>query len=809
MQTTKTMSCLAVATATAMASLGSAGCETLTSAPDAEVIELGLENWATDGAVLRTIAVTAAPGEVKRFRVTTDAFRATLDQTTSEPAQLSAKHYEYDHAGVVSVSPTVDAVADGTERAWTLRLANLGTGTLTGTLTVAHLVASPAPPVDEGGGYELGAELRRQAVAVDAGTTKTLKVSAVALRAALTQAGQVPARLSAKNYTYDLYGETGVSPTVDAVADATLRYWTLRIQNLGTETLTGEVVVWELLQKAAPEPDPEPDQPPFVPGPIPTLADPVQAHNTWCTYQATAPYVKTVAWEHPDVQAAMRGLALGYRSIISYAQWKVPFGLEAEPSTATPERLAAIRARNYVRALCGEHRDQPSMIAAKLAVLAQATTYAGPGELEAVDTSKNLMAQLTYPAYERMVAVMGAVYGHRRAALADPNDGYHYGYGRTEWTSRRVERSVAPWTHCEMKFMFTHYLLAGSPSISAGSSFAEIQAYETAYAAYRAAECTADDLAWMYNFRGHVNFHPLWLESNGFVQNARRARGAELSRGARDYYLHPFASRHAAARAAWGTYLLYPDADHAKMIQASDAGGGPILYVTDQDTDHDGLADYRLFDEFGCGDQGVSSSVPSENCNMVTWGTAFYAKNTTGHAAAWDPTWITTPDLGFLSSFTTFEARMGRLNQAIDRHTNWGPTGYYQIDASDPGDFSPRFFGAYSPIVAASYEISASDWFAKRDYTTSDPWEAGRTKWMYFMRFRAEHYYDEARLKAGDPLDFTRHYLNETSLSNDYYGERALDHFGWIPEGEIHAVVYLAYGDRGEAPPAPASVGAP
>ena len=36
-------------------------------------------------------------------------------------------------------------------------------------------------------------------------------------------------------------------------------------------------------------------------------------------------------------------------------------------------------------------------------------------------------------------------------------------------------------------------------------------------------------------------------------------------------------------------------------VQSED-GGGPILYVTDQDTDGNGVADYRLFDEDGCGD---------------------------------------------------------------------------------------------------------------------------------------------------------------------------------------------------------------
>ncbi len=38
-------------------------------------------------------------------------------------------------------------------------------------------------------------------------------------------------------------------------------------------------------------------------------------------------------------------------------------------------------------------------------------------------------------------------------------------------------------------------------------------------------------------------------------------------------------------------------------------------------------------------------------------------------------------DLGFFAAFPTFEERAARFNQAVDRHTNWGPTGYYMLIA--------------------------------------------------------------------------------------------------------------------------------
>ncbi len=532
----------------------------------------------------------------------------------------------------------------------------------------------------------------------------------------------------------------------------------------------------------------------------PALSRPVQYENTWCTYADSPPYVRAVAWEHADVQAAMSALLAGYRSTFSYTEWRVAYGLEPDKSGTAQERAHA-KARNYMRVICGEHRDYPDMIQDKLQVIGQHTLAAGPGELATVDTDANLFDQLTYPAYTRLVNVMRTM--HTARSQGGALDGYHYGFGAFGYGSRRVDNSVPPFTQCEMKFVFENYLVAGAPTTIVPAQ------YESELASYRNTQCSAEDLAYMFNFRGHVNFQPLWLESNAFMHNSRRARGAELSTGARDTYLRPFATRYAAARKAWATNLFHNDVDHAQMIAASQSGGGPILYITDQDTDDDGLSDYRLFPDLGCGDQGVGLSVPSQNCNMVSWTTAWYTPSTTGHTSKWDATLWGQPDMGFMASFGTFQERMDRFNQALDRHTNWGPTGYYMLDATSPGDTSPRFFGAYSPIVAASYDVSASDFFVRRDYPSTDPFEQGRAKWLFVMRFPVASYYDEKDLAAGKAMDFDSHYFNETSLSNDFYDERALDHWGYIEASEAYSQIYLTYGARGEQPPVPTAVPAP
>jgi hypothetical protein len=134
------------------------------------------------------------------------------------------------------------------------------------------------------------------------------------------------------------------------------------------------------------------------------------------------------------------------------------------------------------------------------------------------------------------------------------------------------------------------------------------------------------------------------------------------------------------------------------------------------------------------------------------------------------------------------------------------------MEDASPTNASPsqiRYIGAYSPIVACSYDISASNGFASGDYPTTPPFEQGVTKWMFVMKFRADHYYDEVAMRAGEKMNFDTDYFNETSLSNDYYVERALDRFGWVPGGDLHANIYFVYGARGEQPPALEDIPAP
>ncbi len=754
--------------------------------------DLGSIGTKDDSVTHREVAIDLAPGAVKRFRVTAHRFHAAFGQDDAgdglEAAMLSAKHYDIELEGPSAHDPQLEAAApagqDEVLRNWTLRVHNLGTGQLTGTLAIEAIVELPA---------DGDALLREVAVEIPAGGVKRFRIAGPSIVASLTTSPAALSQLSAKHYDIEAVGDSSTNPTLEVLSPGDeIRNWTVRVHNLSADTLTGQLRV-EIRREVPP--------PPATTG-RPNATSPVQASNEFATYAEAPPYVAAVEWAHPLIQRAMAAMGPGYRSIFTYGEWRVAYGLENE-RTGTDEEKRDKKVRNFIRVLVGELRDYPDLLRQRLTVIADHQSYAAADEVPSFDTTENLFDQLSFPAYQKMVQVMGMVHAHRAAELASGGDGYHYGFGDHGYGSRRVDDAVAPWNHCDMKFMFNNYMTENAPAWPNAAD------YEAQYAVYRDTECTPNDFEWMYNFRGHVNFQPLWLESNAFNMNSRRARGATISRGDESYYQRPFATRHAAARSAWGSYLFYRDEDHRALMGASEYGGGPILYITDQDLDEDGLADYRLFDTDGCGDQGVGRPIPADNCNMVSWDEAWRTPNTTGHASAWNASDLGQPDMGFLSAFTSYDDRMARFNQALDRHTNWGPTSYYMLDASNAGDTSPRFYGAYSPIVAASYDVSASAFFITRDYSTTSDFERGRAKWLFVMKFPASRYYDSRDLEAGRAIDFDENYFSEPSLSNDYYDERALDHWGYIPGEEHHAQVYLTYGDRGDAVPTRIAIPAP
>lgn len=518
--------------------------------------------------------------------------------------------------------------------------------------------------------------------------------------------------------------------------------------------------------------------------------------------------------------------------------------------------VAKANYENFVKTLLGEFRDYPYMIKVKLEVLALHTQANVKGVQNDAKDPNYLFDSLTGEGYSRLRWIMSTVYSAREAKLnPGGSSGYNYPWGENGHVCNRTDVGVPAFTHTEMRYIFDVWLQDPKHTVAANETLAsvaqkykvqpaalaqhnglaptatlqagqvikipahrkfELEGYEAGLKKYAAEKASPADANFRYDFRGHKNWKPNEFECNAFVWLSRDAAQVYLGQVQKgetpdpSYYQRPFATRYEKTKQCMGAYLLYPEEHHVHMRQASQSGGGCHLYVDNEDQNQDGLADYRLFpDVMGQGDIGLESqALPADRvyAQPVTRnGISTFDKGAFASAADWGfnkmtaVTGSTRQALardnvfkpGDSDAEATFKYRMSRVNQALDRHTNWGPTHM----------FSPKAYrvnkrqairGAYSPIVAMSYEISKSHSFATGDYPATHPKDQGRTKWMFIMKYPAKNYYDEQRLKAGEPIVWNDYYLNEASLSNDYYSERALDKFGWIPADDVHAAPYLA-----------------
>lgn len=584
---------------------------------------------------------------------------------------------------------------------------------------------------------------------------------------------------------------------------------------------------------------------------LPTLRDTIVYDNEFATYIDKPPFVQTVKWNHPLIKACEaafgqwdatgKQVAPGIgRSTMSYGDHLKMYGLnEADDwngqkglymywfnKPASPERekqlagidkkVARANYENFIKTVLGEYRDYPFMIKTKLEIVSKHTPVNKKGAQTAPADKAFLFDSLTGDGYSRLRWILDAVYSAREAKLNPTPSRFNYAWGEVGHGCRRTDNSVRPFSHAEMRYIFETYLQGP------GKAF-DLASYEAGLATFIQQKCdpspTGPDLGYLYDFRGDKNFKANWMECNSFIWNSRhycRKYETEVAKNLTPdpaYFQRPFATRYARSRELLSMYLFYQNDHHQHLKKASESGGGCHLYVENEDANGDGISDYRLFpDVMGQGDIGLESqALPNEriNAQAVTRGkTANFQATSFLNNADWGFnrtfTVNSTSRAGFKTDgvFTdadndataTFKLRMARLNQALDRHTNWGPTMM----------FSPTMFrlnkryatrGAYSPIVAMSYEISKSHNFAVGDFPGTHPTDSGKVKWMFFVKYQSRYYYDERDLKANKSITWTRSYLNEASLSNDWYSERALDKFGWIPAADMHTAAYMAEAD--------------
>jgi hypothetical protein len=330
-----------------------------------------------------------------------------------------------------------------------------------------------------------------------------------------------------------------------------------------------------------------------------------------------------------------------------------------------------------------------------------------------------------------------------------------------------IDNPVQGTTVCETKYIFAKY-------IAAGREFDSIEAFNNGYESYKA-DCPEADVTDYYDFRGDSNFKHYSPESNGMIWYATTLASAcesmTKSKGkpgytdadCANYFTKPFQYRYNAARAGLATWL-FRDNQYAETFGSS--GSMVAIY-------------------------------PHTQPELAPFSFGFTHTSTDGALFAYDPNWLSIPgawnssDIGF-NEFTglgtdnaDYDSAYERIRAAVDRHTDWYSSGY-----------NDRVGGvkdqAYSPFVASSYEMSASNSFTTCGITVSCPPD-GLKRWMFVFRIKAQNWYTPARLANNEKVDFDKMWFDETSFGDSGLAnsEKAWDRLGTAQEGELDSILYL------------------
>ena len=446
-----------------------------------------------------------------------------------------------------------------------------------------------------------------------------------------------------------------------------------------------------------------------------------------------------------------------YGDILAHHKTRIPTDLEG---TVTAE------AHQFLGYLCGEFRDRATMVQAKVRWVA-GMNYLDNADTGAYDPAGNPWKQMKQDDYKPYLAISSALWAAKQAKLEA--DGKRY----MQVGSLQVDTPVPGTTVCETKYMFAEY-------IKKGRTFDTLDAFQQGYTTFRDASCTLpEDEDYYYDFRGDSNIKPNSPESNGMIWFARTiarqcdARdSAQVYRQARPestvsnetcltYFKYPFTSRWNAARAGLATWVLVDP----------NAGG------LDSNSTFIVIPRSSADEKYLFGDK-----------------TPYRAKNAEGDITLLEGFRWEDPAMGIVDLQDGDKEKIHKLLQlAVDRHTAWYNSGYddqmtYQTYKRDQ---------AYSPFVASSYEMSASDNFTSPGVTVQavDPTAAEYKHFMFVFKIHKDNWYTPERINAEDTPkpDFDRQWFDETSFGETGLAnsEKAWDRMGTSLEEEHEAILYL------------------
>ena len=445
-------------------------------------------------------------------------------------------------------------------------------------------------------------------------------------------------------------------------------------------------------------------------------------------------------------------------------------------------------AHGFLTYLCGEFRDRPSMIAEKIKWVsnifklpATAATQLTKDPSGKVDYSKNIWSQITAAAYQPYLSLSSQLFSAKKSKMVSD------GTSEVKIGAQNVDAAVDGVTVCQTKYIFGEMVAKKVP-------FSTLVAFETGYAAFAKTpgNCTSADLTDYYDFRGDTNFKPNSPESNGMIWRATHmTRYCETPVKSKDetkvasaecqaYYQKPFQSRWDAARAGLGVWIFYKEGGVKDGVNFDDLFGDTqsLLVVNPKDENKNNIN----------ADKGPYRFSMELEAAPLTYADSFTGSWISGLSKNWQMSEFNFNVLAGLGSASARkEFVYKRIKDAVDRHTDWYASGY------DDGR-GKQMTQAYSPFVASSYEMSESNSFVNCGITVPcTPEHDDRKQWMFIFRIKKDNWYTTQRLAAGEKIDFSRMWFDETAFGTTGLAdsEKAWDRLGTAMEGEYDSIVYL------------------
>lgn len=567
--------------------------------------------------------------------------------------------------------------------------------------------------------------------------------------------------------------------------------------------------------------------------PIPAGTDPEQIWKQYCIGNRKSSEVPQPNYQNEKVLSAAQKLAMvSPYSFYFYSGPLYVYGLKNgkelnEVPDTFPKNIDQVKsghknAHTFLTVLCGEFRDRPTLIQAKvnwvnrlftLPVIKQSATKRN------LDLTKDLWSQVTANDYTPYITISRIIFD---AKLSE-----HYQDRVGIDKNQQDQIPIEPFSVCETKYIFNNFVF--NPKFKPNTSEAfDLKKYRDGYAKFvKANSCSQEDLDYFYDFRGDSNFKPNSPESNGMIwyssaiaSSCSRVNGVlKLKDKASDlasdknicdnYFTSPFAYRWAAARAGLATWLMRDtkyDATFADTRARVDIipNLDPFAKAFDFKV---GVSAADLQEAWPVGDG--TFSYYKESGEIVTINKQQYeellAKNEATKKAADNvrssvtelmPEWLSQqqefwkrPDLGFnaiTKNGTDTQLSFNRLRDAVNRHTDWYASGYQ--DKLEPKTRDQ----AYSPFVASSYEMSASNTFTAPGTTVNSPSD-GCKHWMFVFKIKLDKWYNTQSIKDKKLVDFNQNWFDETSLGTNHLAdsEHALDRLGTALEDEMDSILYL------------------